>query len=129
MGRNAWLLTSCTIVLSLAGCASSSGGGEIDAAGMGGDSSTGDGGGPDAPAGFCNGKSDCPDDGIFCNGGYDCVDHRCVATGIPTCNDGVSCTIDLCDPISDSCKHTPDNTACPSMFSCVPVLGCQPGVR
>jgi len=113
----------CVALLGSA-CASSSGDGEIDGGGGGGDASVG----ADA-SGSCNQASDCVDDGIFCNGGYDCLDHRCVASAVPTCGDGVACTMDICDTTADRCKNIPDNAACPSMFSCVPILGCQPGTR
>ena len=114
----------CCVALLGSACASSSGDGEVDGGGAGADASVS----ADA-SGSCNQASDCVDDGIFCNGGYDCLDHRCVASAVPTCGDGVACTMDICDTTADKCKTIPDNAACPSMFSCVPILGCQPGTR
>ncbi len=66
----------------------------------------GDGGAADA-GGSCTSDTDCGDDGIFCNGTVACVGGRCVAQGIPTCNDGIGCTRDECMTATDECQNTP----------------------
>lgn len=73
------------------------------------------------------------DDGLFCNGVESCVEGRCAAGAPPVCDDGVACTIDDCDPVTDSCRFAPDDTACANgVFCdgsevCSPVEGCVSG--
>jgi hypothetical protein len=43
------------------------------------------------------------------------------------CSDGISCTLDRCDPETGMCSHTPDSTLCPVGFVCDPSLGCTAG--
>jgi hypothetical protein len=86
---------------------------------------TGDGGAGDAGPSECTEDSDCPDDGIFCNGGYQCAEGRCIASSIPSCDDGVACTRDECLVAVDTCQSTPDDTACPMGTVCVVGGGCQ----
>ncbi|MGE0787228.1 MAG: hypothetical protein AB7S26_16270 [Sandaracinaceae bacterium] len=81
--------------------------------------------GPDAgPGPECAVDSDCPDDGIFCNGTVSCVSGSCVAAAIPSCNDGVACTVDTCNPTSDACENMPDNAMCPTDTVCYVGTGC-----
>jgi hypothetical protein len=72
----------------------------------------------------CRNDIDCPDDGIFCNGRLVCMGGRCVASDIPTCNDGVACTRDECLAATDACANTPVNSACPMGLVCLPGAGC-----
>ena len=72
----------------------------------------------------CSSDSDCADDGVFCNGTLSCVGGTCVASAIPTCNDGVGCTRDECDPTSDMCQNIPQDSACPTGNVCIPGSGC-----
>ncbi len=56
------------------------------------------------------------DDGYFCTGAELCdppngaVGTGCTDGADPTCDDGLSCTMDSCDPVSDSCVNTDDCT-------------------
>jgi hypothetical protein len=44
-------------------------------------------------------------------------------TGIVSCDDGITCTVDACDPV-DGCSHTPDDSLCPAKPGCDAV--CDP---
>jgi hypothetical protein len=44
-------------------------------------------------------------DGLFCNGDERYVNGRCVA-GPAACNDGATCTTDICDEAERACLHT-----------------------
>ena len=59
--------------------------------------------GPDAPP-ECALPADC-DDGLFCNGEETCVDGACVFRDAPACDDGIECTLDLCDEELDACVN------------------------
>jgi hypothetical protein len=56
-----------------------------------------------------------------------------VSTPPINCNDGVSCTADLCQEPSGTCAHFPQDAACDDgllcdgVEVCNPTLGCQPG--
>jgi hypothetical protein len=53
------------------------------------------------------------DDGMYCNGAETCDPTAgCVAGPAPSCDDGVACTIDRCDPATDSCIGVPDDARC-----------------
>ncbi|MEZ4300061.1 MAG: hypothetical protein R3B70_34255 [Polyangiaceae bacterium] len=51
-----------------------------------------------------------------------------------TCNDGITCTIDTCNPADGTCTFTPNNAACSGSFACngaetcSPQTGCMQGV-
>ncbi|MCS6856931.1 MAG: hypothetical protein NZM37_04390, partial [Sandaracinaceae bacterium] len=79
---------------------------------------------PDAAPIECTRNEDCPDDGVFCNGVLVCRDGRCLAGGIPSCDDGITCTVDRCDAAMDRCIHVPDRRLCPSDAFCHPTRGC-----
>src|SRR5207245_1955526 len=72
----------------------------------------------------CTTSADCPDDGIYCNGILVCTAGRCVVSGIPSCDDAVTCTVDSCDPVMDRCQNVPDDTRCPAGTRCRAVDGC-----
>ncbi len=55
----------------------------------------------DAPP-ECADDVDC-DDGLFCNGAESCQAGRCLFEDAPSCDDGVECTLDLCDEELDAC--------------------------
>ena len=77
------------------------------------------------PAPECDADADC-DDGFFCNGKETCgADHRCVAGTPPSCDDGVSCTVDFCDELQGRCVAVADAWACPEGDRCTPA-GCAP---
>ncbi|MGE0822032.1 MAG: hypothetical protein AB7G75_03595 [Candidatus Binatia bacterium] len=87
---------------------------------------------PEVPVG-CQSDADC-DDGAFCNGAEICLpDGTCSAGTAPSCDDGVSCTVDACDEDNDTCTNTPDDSQCTDGLycngteTCDPVNGCQAG--
>ncbi len=72
------------------------------------------------------------DNGLFCDGSETCnATLGCQAGSAPSCNDGVSCTVDSCNEGSDSCDNTPNDGACDNgLFcdgaeTCNATLGCQ----
>lgn len=73
----------------------------------------------------CEGDADCSD-GLFCNGEERCdpsadgADPKTGCTpGQPVeCNDGVECTVDLCDENTRSCVSEPDHASCDDGFAC-----------
>ncbi|NMC71006.1 MAG: hypothetical protein GYA57_13210 [Myxococcales bacterium] len=82
-----------------------------------------------------------PDDTVcptspFCSGTAYCDPvGGCLVTAPPSCNDGLDCTIDACDPATGACTHVANNAACSDgVFCngdevCDPTAGCVPGVR
>ncbi|MGB0714310.1 MAG: IPTL-CTERM sorting domain-containing protein [Phycisphaerae bacterium] len=91
----------------------------------------------------CNEDTDScdntPDDSfcsnsLFCDGAEVCdPNNGCIAGAAPNCDDGVSCTVDICNEDSDSCDNTPDDSVCSNgLFCdgaevCDPNSDCQPG--
>ncbi|MCH8168177.1 MAG: glycine--tRNA ligase subunit beta, partial [Proteobacteria bacterium] len=73
------------------------------------------------------------DDGGFCNGAETCDPALDCQAGTNPCDDGVGCTVDVCDEILNSCTNTADNTLCDDgLFcngaeTCDPALDCQAG--
>jgi subtilisin family serine protease len=74
------------------------------------------------------------DDGLFCDGVEYCdALLDCQAGLVVDPDDGVGCTIDVCDEAVDLVLHTPDDASCgdglfcDGVESCDPLLGCQPG--
>ncbi|WP_268921167.1 hypothetical protein [Sandaracinus amylolyticus] len=109
---------------SIAGCADGGdggGGGRRDASSGQTDGGTRDSG----STGECTRDDECEDDGIFCNGTVICRESRCIASGIPTCDDAVACTVDSCDPTADACQNVPDDSACPDELTCFLRVGCS----
>ncbi len=79
------------------------------------------------------------DDGQFCNGAEFCDLVADCQPGVPpSCDDGVSCTDDFCDPGgaggAGACvsipndAHCDDGQFCSGFETCDPVADCQPGV-
>lgn len=75
----------------------------------------------------------CSDD-LFCNGSEICDPAGgCEAGSVPNCDDGVGCTVDLCEEAGDRCTNTPDTAACDDdtfcngSETCDPAGGCLPG--
>jgi hypothetical protein len=59
----------------------------------------------------CTTAADC-DDHVFCNGVEQCLLHECAVAMAPhNCDDGNSCTTEVCDSTSDMCVYT---TVCDS---------------
>ncbi len=90
----------------------------------------------DVPTGDCSNtpRNNQCDDGHFCNGTEWCDPaFGCRATPAPSCDDGVDCTQDFCDMITDACGHMADDYFCDNdLFCdgdewCDAVNGCQPG--
>jgi hypothetical protein len=48
----------------------------------------------------------CPDD-LFCNGDETCQSGSCEAGAPRNCDDGLSCTGDVCIEAHDECLHVP----------------------
>ena len=73
------------------------------------------------------------DNSLFCDGVEICDALLDCQPGADPCDDGVACTLDTCDEISDACTNAPDDTACGNgLFCdgaeiCDAVLGCQSG--
>ncbi|MFK7998324.1 MAG: hypothetical protein AB8H86_01960, partial [Polyangiales bacterium] len=72
----------------------------------------------------CESANDCSD-GLFCTGEETCADGICVAGEVVDCDDGIECTIDGCNEISNSCESlAPDLDGDGSGdSSCVDALG------
>ncbi len=68
-------------------------------------------------AGNCFDDSDCSD-GKTCNGVEICVAGVCQPGTAADCDDGIACTLDRCDSISDSCEHTPRDSVCDNGLYC-----------
>ncbi len=59
------------------------------------------------------------DDGAFCNGAEVCDPQQdCVAGVAPVVNDGIGCTQDTCDEVSDTVVHVPSDEACNDGLFC-----------
>ena len=83
-----------------------------------------------------NGCSNTPDDslcndGDYCNGVETCdPTNDCQAGMAPNCDDGIDCTEDSCDEMSDTCTNTPVDLLCDdgvdcTVDMCVAGQGCQ----
>lgn len=79
----------------------------------------------------CTTTAECSD-GCFCNGVEICVEGICVG-GATRCDDGLDCTIDVCDEAADRCVAMPDHAMCADPDPCNGVevcdtrRGCRPG--
>jgi hypothetical protein len=66
----------------------------------------------------CTTSAAC-DDGVFCNGMETCdMNGQCQPGMPPSCDDGIPCTLDSCDPSQNACAHVPDDSMCPAMGLC-----------
>lgn len=65
----------------------------------------------------CIDDRDC-DNGSFCDGPESCVDGVCTSGEAPSCDDGFSCTLDLCDEAYRGCLHVPQDGACDDGLFC-----------
>jgi hypothetical protein len=74
------------------------------------------------------------DDNCFCNGREVCAGSFCQAAPVRECDDGIECTVDVCDEDADSCESTIDDGLCSDGDPCTGEeicdleLGCLPGV-
>ncbi len=76
-------------------------------------------------------------DGLFCNGEETCDSSSgvavCQAGSAPSCDDGVSCTVDACNEGAGMCTNTPNNAICDDGLycsgqeTCDAVQGCVAG--
>lgn len=74
------------------------------------------------------------ENGSFCDGAEVCDAALGCTAGTPVqCNDGVACTVDLCDDDLQACSHAPDHSICDNgLFcdgaeTCSTEDGCVPG--
>jgi len=72
------------------------------------------------------------EDGVFCNGTEACDPADGCQAGTPIdCDDGVACTVDACDQMTDVCTSNAydslcdDGLYCNGLEYCDPELGCQ----
>jgi Putative metal-binding motif len=79
---------------------------------------------PDRPL-FCTGDLQCSDSNV-CNGTERCVAGSCVSSAPLSCDDGIDCTADTCDP-RGGCRSVPDNLRCDDGLFCNGAERCTPG--
>ncbi|MEC9073326.1 MAG: hypothetical protein VX938_13130, partial [Myxococcota bacterium] len=78
----------------------------------------------------CRGELLSCDDGLFCNGQETCDgDLGCIPGEAPLLDDAVACTVDVCDELTQSVTHAPEDALCfpsdpCSVAACDPVDGC-----
>ncbi|MFQ5461505.1 MAG: hypothetical protein ACE5E5_02650 [Phycisphaerae bacterium] len=83
-----------------------------------------------AAGGQCQTNADC-DDGVFCNGAETCDAFQTCQPGTPpNCSDGIACTTDSCNAMTNQCDHIPNNAVCNDGIACTsdscnPAVGCQ----
>ena len=57
--------------------------------------------------------------GLFCDGAETCHPlNDCQAGAAVTCSDGVGCTIDSCNEVTDACDNTPNDSLCDNGLFC-----------
>jgi hypothetical protein len=66
------------------------------------------------------------DDGLLCNGAEWCSVWGCEDGDVPICDDGVSCTADLCDEDAGGCVFSPVDLACDDGLACTGIETCDP---
>ncbi|MBW2229465.1 MAG: hypothetical protein JRH17_03710, partial [Deltaproteobacteria bacterium] len=81
--------------------------------------------------GGCIEDADC-NDGLFCNGQETCSAGVCSPGAPPVIDDGVSCTVDSCDPVAGVLNVPTDSLCddgdvCTGSETCDPVNDCQAG--
>lgn len=65
------------------------------------------------------------DDGLYCTGIEQCEPSiGCVNGTPPSCSDGVACTVDYCDAVTDSCAADESDELCPCGQTCDRSQGC-----
>ncbi|MEH6593103.1 MAG: carboxypeptidase regulatory-like domain-containing protein [Halioglobus sp.] len=72
----------------------------------------------------CSVDSDCNDD-LFCNGQESCNAGVCVAGPVVSCDDGDSCTLDICDESTNACLNTDTCGSCSVDADCDDSLFCN----
>ncbi|HUU01786.1 MAG TPA: hypothetical protein VM425_10115 [Myxococcota bacterium] len=127
---------ACTV----AGCTSTCLGGLCDGCTCGNASDCDDGVActvDDCAGGMCTNvpSNALCDDGAWCNGPETCdAQQGCQAGAAPNCDDGVACTGDSCNEVTDKCDNLvndtncDDGTWCNGPERCDAVLDCQAGL-
>lgn len=64
-------------------------------------------------------------DNAWCNGIETCTLTGCTAGSAPDCSDSISCSVDSCNEVTDSCVHTGNDDACNDQNKCT-VDTCDP---
>ena len=70
----------------------------------------------------CVDDADC-DDGYWCNGAENCAADICQPGSRTVCDDGVVCTLDVCDETVDACAAIADDGLCAAGQVCDPAAG------
>ena len=65
----------------------------------------------------CTRDSDC-NNGLQCDGTERCEAGFCEAGTAMACDDGVPCTLDVCDATTDACEYIPQNSRCSDDVFC-----------
>ncbi len=64
-------------------------------------------------------QTQCADSGNLCGGGLICnPEFGCEAGPAVNCDDGVVCTVDLCDPLTGACSFVPNQEVCNNGLFC-----------
>lgn len=71
-------------------------------------------------AGVCTAVTRECDDGLFCSGTESCdsAAGMCVVADVPVVDDGIECTVDLCDEELDQVVNQPDGGRCDDLDPC-----------
>lgn len=88
------------------------------------DAGPSDAGDTDGGVRRCTDAAEC-DDHDLCNGVETCTGGECLAGSAPSCDDGVTCTLDSCS--GGGCQHLASDALCTagSGAHCDPTLDCQ----
>jgi subtilisin-like proprotein convertase family protein len=86
-------------------------------------------------SGQCVGKPLVCDDNYWCNGQESCDPDvgQCVTDNVPPIDDGIDCTIDICDSAQQRLLHFPDDSLCDNgafcdgLEKCDAATGCKAG--
>jgi len=60
----------------------------------------------------CTQDSDC-DDGVFCNGAETCTAGKCRRDDTEICDDGLACTINICNEAASMCEYQDKSCSAP----------------
>ncbi|HUU03126.1 MAG TPA: hypothetical protein VM425_16960 [Myxococcota bacterium] len=76
---------------------------------------------------FVPNDAHCDDDGEYCNGAEVCDPGLDCQPGVSVdCSDGVGCTTDTCNEVTDICDHLADDGLCDNLLFCDGVEICDP---
>ncbi len=65
------------------------------------------------------------DDTLFCNGSETCDAVNDCQAGVFPCDDGVGCTINVCDEPNDTCSNPVNNAICDDGLFCTGIESCD----